>query len=105
MLFVWFELDQATFASALCENLDWPELECYGKCQLPQLVEDQPAEGKASASLQVPKTAADFFLQPTIRHIVQAFTIERQVLLPNFPFFYEFLPLEGIFRPPRRYPS
>lgn len=101
LLFAWFELDRDSFTTALCENIDRPELECHGKCQLPELADDQPLEGKASASFQLPRMAADFFLKPTVKYVYSPGAITRHVLLPDFPSFYDFLPLQDIFRPPR----
>lgn len=39
----WHQLANESFAARFCENLDRPELECHGSCQLRRIQEEAPA--------------------------------------------------------------
>ncbi len=50
---LWYQLDRDSFAERFCENIERPQLECRGSCQLAKLApESAPRSGaEAPASL------------------------------------------------------
>lgn len=44
LFFWWYQVERQSFAEALCENLDKPELQCHGACQVKKLLKADQAQ-------------------------------------------------------------
>ncbi len=51
LTYAYFELDPIGFIENLCENIDKPELQCNGKCQLTKVAKSQKKEQKTPESI------------------------------------------------------
>lgn len=62
MLFWWYQLERTSFSELLCENLDKPELQCHGSCQ----VRDMLRLEKPSAEMTSRVVRPDITLAPMV---------------------------------------
>jgi len=64
---IWYQVDRDSFAERFCENIERPELQCHGSCQLQDLAsENNPLPGaEAPAGLQELRLPGPFLLSFT----------------------------------------
>jgi hypothetical protein len=48
VIYSWYLLDLDSFVEQLCENVDRPQLQCNGKCQMSKIVDNGPVKDSQS---------------------------------------------------------
>lgn len=100
LTYAYFELDPIGFIENFCENIDKPELECNGKCQLKKVAESQHKEQ------QTPENIIDFKELILYPSPISAFIIlpQTQLIKQHFSSYnnlYSFNNTNDCFHPPR----
>lgn len=101
-LFFWYQVARDSFAELFCENLDRPQLQCNGKCQLPKLAEDRQGEPGESSLPPAAKEKTPFFGLLSGEIYRPFFPADLMVSASfSYSFLYRLIPVTGIFHPPR----
>lgn len=99
LTFAYYELDPIGFIENLCENIDKPELQCNGKCQLMKA-----AKSSSNNNNNIPNIInfKDILLYKE-NIITYTFTKDLEVVLQNYSYlnFYSYLNLSDCFHPPQ----
>lgn len=98
---IWYQVDQDSFARRYCVNLDRPELDCHGRCQLPKLIEAQSSSQQEEEQLPAPslRWPAPFLLSDT-GMATKVLATGSAVSPPPYLFSYSFPFSWAPFRPP-----
>ncbi|TJY35910.1 hypothetical protein [Pontimicrobium aquaticum] len=99
LTFAYYELDPIGFIENLCENIDKPELQCNGKCQLMKAAKSSSSENKNAPNIINFK---DILLYKE-NIITYVFTKDLVVVFQNYNYqnFYSYQNLSDCFHPPQ----
>ena len=100
LTFAYYKIDPIGFIEKLCENIDKPELECNGKCQLKKVAETNSSDNKNVPNiidfkeiLLYKESTNNYILVKDLEKIYQNY---------NYQNFYEFLKFSDCFHPPQK---
>jgi hypothetical protein len=98
---LWYQVHRDSFAARYCVNLERPQLQCHGRCQLPQLIDTQQErqeQGQETPplTLRLPSPFIAYSL------VFVSLNLKRPVAipLPAYRFSYRFLYHWAPFHPP-----
>lgn len=99
LTFAYYEIDPIGFIEQLCENLDKPELECNGKCQLKKV-----AESNSTKNNKIPNIV-DFKELLLFKNSLETHTFGEGLITSsknyNYTNLYFYLNSTNCFHPPQ----
>ena len=100
LTFAYYKIDPIGFIERLCENLDKPELECNGKCQLKKIAETNSTNNKNVPNvidfkeiLLYKESSNNYFLVKNVEKVFQNYSYQN---------FYNYLKFSDCFHPPQK---
>lgn len=99
--YLYYAIDTEGFIAALCENIDTPELECNGKCQLEKVIETPSSSNNKPISQII-----DFKDILLYRETLTRIDFLPQELKKKYPIYYSnlyrFTAMYTLFHPPKQ---
>ena len=99
LTYAYYYMDTASFIERLCENLDKPQLECNGKCQLKKVAENN------TTNEQTPAKLIDFkelilFVNHQKNHSINLI-FYKKIEATNYNNLYTYTSITSLYRPPQ----
>ena len=101
LTFAYYKIDPIGFIEKLCENLDKPELQCNGKCQLKKVAETNSSNSNKNLPNIVDFKEILLFKESTNNYVIST---DFKKVYQNYSYqdFYEFLKFSNCFHPPQK---
>lgn len=100
LTFAYYEIDPIGFIEMLCENLDKPELECNGKCQLKKVTETNSSDSKKAPNVINFKEI--LLYKVSIDNYIIGNDLDNTYQNYNYLNLYSYLQFSNCFHPPKK---